>query len=96
VGDLGAAAAIVGAYVAALFAIASWAEQPRGRQLASTPLVYALSLGVYATTWTYYGSVGSRCAQRALFLTVYLGPTLCAIGWWWLLASSSGSRRSTA
>ena len=83
-GDLGAAAAIVGAYVAALFAIASWAER-RGRRLASTPLVYALSLGVYATAWSYYGSVGFAARNGLLFLTVYLGPTLCAIGWWWVL-----------
>ena len=83
-GDLGAAAAIVGAYVAALFAIASWAER-RGRRLASTPVVYALSLGVYATAWSYYGSVGFAARNGLLFLTVYLGPTLCAIGWWWVL-----------
>ncbi|WP_242342771.1 ATP-binding protein [Anaeromyxobacter terrae] len=83
-GDLGAAAAIVGAYVGVLFAIAAWAER-RGRRVASTPLVYALSLGVYATAWTYYGSVGLAARNGVLFLTVYLGPTLCAIGWWWTL-----------
>ena len=65
------------------FGIAAWAERPRGRRLASTPLVYALSLGVYATAWSYYGSVGFAARSGLLFLTVYLGPTLCAIGWWW-------------
>lgn len=82
-GELGVPAAIVGAYLAALFGIAAWAERPSGRRLAATPLVYALSMGVYATTWTYYGSVGFAAKNGVLFLTVYLGPTLCAIAWWW-------------
>ncbi|ABS25705.1 ATP-binding protein [Anaeromyxobacter sp. Fw109-5] len=82
-GDLGVPAAIVGAYLAALFGVAAWAERPAGRRLAATPLVYALSMGVYATTWTFYGSVGFAAENGVLFLTVYLGPTLCAIAWWW-------------
>ena len=38
--------------------------------------VYVLSLGVYATSWTYYGSVGFAQEQGYLFLTVYLGVTI--------------------
>ena len=42
----------------------------------SHPLVYTLSLGVYATSWTYYGSVGFANSSGYLFLTIYLGVTL--------------------
>ncbi len=42
---------------------------------ASHPAVYVLSLGVYATSWSYYGSVGFAAEQGYLFLTIYLGVT---------------------
>jgi len=41
----------------------------------SNPFVYVLSLGVYATSWSYYGSVGFAEREGYLFLTVYLGVT---------------------
>ncbi len=40
------------------------------------PLTYTLSLGVYATSWSYYGSVGFADSSGYLFLTIYLGVTL--------------------
>ncbi len=47
------------AYVALLFLVAVWAERSRrGSRLAAGPVVYSLSLAVYCTTWTFYGSVG--------------------------------------
>ncbi|MCB1852577.1 MAG: GHKL domain-containing protein [Gammaproteobacteria bacterium] len=42
----------------------------------NNPFVYVLSLGVYATSWSYYGSVGFAGREGYLFLTVYLGVTL--------------------
>ncbi len=45
-------------------------------RLVRHPLVYTLSLGVYATSWTYYGSVGFAASQGYQFLTIYLGVTL--------------------
>jgi len=42
----------------------------------SNPLVYVLSLGVYATSWSYYGSVGFAQRQGFQFLTIYLGVTI--------------------
>ncbi len=44
-------------------------------RLVSNPLVYSLSLGVYATSWTYYGSVGLADTSGYAFLTIYLGVT---------------------
>ncbi|MCB1758684.1 MAG: histidine kinase [Gammaproteobacteria bacterium] len=42
----------------------------------SHPFVYVLSLGVYATSWSYYGSVGFAEREGYMFLTVYLGVTI--------------------
>ncbi|MBK8118574.1 MAG: histidine kinase [Sulfuritalea sp.] len=65
-------------YLGILFAIAWYADRraDAGRSLISNPLVYALSLGVYCTTWTFYGSVGRAAASGIGFLPIYLGPTL--------------------
>jgi len=75
-------------YMALLFVIALFVERQalaRGKNLASHPVVYALSLAVYCTTWTYYGSVGKAATSGPLFLTIYLGPTLAIILWWTVL-----------
>jgi Na+/proline symporter/signal transduction histidine kinase len=74
-------------YVGVLFAIAYWGDQraDRGRSLLKNPWIYALSLGVYCTAWTYYGSVGRAAATGLGFLPVYLGPTLMAILWGFVL-----------
>lgn len=45
----------------------------------SHPLVYTLSLGVYATSWSYYGSVGFADSNGFQFLTIYLGVTLAFV-----------------
>jgi Na+/proline symporter/signal transduction histidine kinase len=42
----------------------------------SNATVYTLSLGVYATSWSYYGSVGFAQREGFLFLTIYLGVTI--------------------
>ena len=43
------------------------------------PLVYTLSLGVYATSWSFYGSVGFAQKEGYNFLTIYLGTTLAFV-----------------
>jgi Na+/proline symporter/signal transduction histidine kinase len=40
------------------------------------PITYTLSLGVYATSWSYYGSVGFAASSGYQFLTIYLGVTI--------------------
>ncbi len=71
------------AYVSALFAVALWVERgsARARRWARSPYTYALALGVYCTSWTFYGSVGSAATEGSAFLTIYLGPTLAVILW---------------
>lgn len=64
-------------YLCLLFLIAYATEHgklPAG--LAGHPLTYVLSLGVYATTWTYYGSVGFAATEGYTFLTIYIGVTI--------------------
>ena len=43
------------------------------------PLIYTLSLGVYATSWSFYGSVGFAQKEGFNFLTIYLGTTLAFV-----------------
>jgi Na+/proline symporter/nitrogen-specific signal transduction histidine kinase len=72
-------------YVGLLFAIAYFADRraAQGRSLISNPTIYALSLAVYCTAWTFYGSVGRAAGNGLGFLPTYLGPTLLfALGLW--------------
>jgi Na+/proline symporter/signal transduction histidine kinase len=74
-------------YIGILFVIALWVERKsvEGRNIGNNPLVYSLSLAIYCTTWTFYGSVGKAATSGMLFLTIYLGPTLGIIVWWVVL-----------
>ena len=71
------------AYLGLLFAIAWWADRraERGRSVIGSSTVYALSLAVYCTAWTFYGSVGRATVLGPGFLAIYLGPTLMALLW---------------
>jgi len=74
-------------YFGILFGVAYYADRQRkrGRSLIDNPSVYSLSLAVYCTSWTFYGSVGRAATTGIDFLTIYLGPTLIAFTWWFLL-----------
>ena len=66
------------AYIGLLFAIASYGDRLRpgaGRGTAR-PMIYSLSLAVYCTSWTFFGSVGLATTQGFDFLTIYLGPII--------------------
>jgi Na+/proline symporter/nitrogen-specific signal transduction histidine kinase len=71
-------------YLLVLFAVAYWADWRgrQGRSVIANPWVYALSLAVYCTAWTYFGSVGRAATGGVWFLPIYLGPTLAMVlGW---------------
>src|SRR5687767_14669944 len=71
-------AALAFAYVGALFAIA-WAGDHAARFRPSRqgrPLIYALSIAVYCTSWTFFGSVGLAATTGYDFLPIYVGPSL--------------------
>mgnify|MGYP000048561680 CR=1 FL=1 len=75
------------AYLLALFAVAAWADRRAavGRSVIGNAWVYALSMGVYCTAWTYFGSVGRAASGGVWFLPIYLGPTLAMVLAWLVL-----------
>ncbi len=75
------------AYVGLLFAIAYYGDKraDSGRSIIANPYIYTLSLAVYCTSWTFYGSVGRAATTGIGFLPIYLGPTLMAALWWYVL-----------
>lgn len=68
-------------YLALLFVVAAWGDRraEQGRSLIGSPTVYALSIAVYCTAWTFYGSVGRAADYGPSFLLIYLGPTLAML-----------------
>ena len=76
--------AVSAAYLLWLFAIAAFADRraAAGRSVIGSPSVYALSLAVYCTAWTYFGSVGRAATGGIWFLPIYLGPMLAMTVAW--------------
>ncbi len=74
-------------YMVLLLIVALWVERKAatGKDVCNNPIIYALSLTVYHTAWTFYGSVGKAASTGLLFATIYLGPTLSALLWWLIL-----------
>ena len=70
--------AIALGYVGALFAVAWAGDRMMGPRAGSggRPLIYALSISVYCTSWTFFGSVGLAATTGYDFIPVYLGPIL--------------------
>ena len=68
-----------GIYLYVLFAVAYKIDARRRRgapDLLPQAWIYALSLAVYCTSWTFYGSVGRSATTGYGFLPVYIGPVL--------------------
>ena len=72
------------AYLLLLFGVAHFADARAraGRSVIGNAWVYALSMGVYCTAWTYFGSVGRAASSGLWFLPIYLGPTLAMLLAW--------------
>ena len=71
------------AYLARLFLIA-WYGDRRARRtpVDRAPVVYALSIGVYCTSWTLFGAVGVAAEGGLDYLAIYVGPILIfGLGW---------------
>lgn len=69
---------LVVGYMAILFAVAWYQERPatRARGKGLGPSVYALSLAIYCTSWTYYGAVGTAARNGWEYLPIYIGPII--------------------
>jgi Na+/proline symporter/signal transduction histidine kinase len=65
-------------YIGFLFLVASYGDRMRERlRGASLRLfIYPLSLAIYCTSWTFFGSVGLASRTGYDFLTIYIGPML--------------------
>ncbi|WP_088347514.1 MULTISPECIES: PAS domain-containing hybrid sensor histidine kinase/response regulator [Rhodomicrobium] len=63
-------------YVGFLFAVAYFGDKyaKSRKSTHGRPTIYALSLAVYCTSWTFFGSVGLATTTGLDFLAVYLGP----------------------
>ncbi len=74
-------------YLLLLFAVAFYADRRKdlGKSIVSNPYIYAMSLAVYCSSWTFYGSVGEAANTGFNFLTIYIGPTLTVFSWWFIL-----------
>src|SRR6059058_203951 len=74
--DWGVIAAAFG-YIGFLFLVASYGDRlsPTQRGRASA-LIYPLSLAIYCTSWTFFGSVGFATRTSVDFLAIYIGPIL--------------------
>jgi Na+/proline symporter/signal transduction histidine kinase/ActR/RegA family two-component response regulator len=66
------------AYIGFLFLVASYGDRRhelfRGNR--ARLLIYPLSLAIYCTSWTFFGSVGVAARTGFDFLTIYIGPVL--------------------
>ena len=74
----GVAILIALVYLCGLFAVAHYGDTSGRRfmQSRARPLIYALTLAVYCTSWTFFGSVGLASSRGLDFLPIYIGPIL--------------------
>ena len=64
-------------YIGLLFVIASYGDSIRSRGGAhARMIIYPLSLAIYCTSWTFFGSVGLASRTGYDFLTIYVGPII--------------------
>ncbi|MFQ2360590.1 NahK/ErcS family hybrid sensor histidine kinase/response regulator [Aeromonas dhakensis] len=73
-------------YLGLLFLIAYVADKNKRRRLQGQPLLYSLSLAVYCTSWTFFGTVGQASESPWSPVPIYLGPMLVFLFGWRLLA----------
>jgi len=76
--------AVIALYLLALLGLAIYGDR-KSEALARDParkIIYALGLGVYCTSWTFFGSVGVASSNGLDFLPIYIGPMLVfGFGW---------------
>src|SRR5262245_60182657 len=76
------------AYLGLLFVVAHFGERGAARWSRSRagPIIYALSLSIYCTSWTFYGAVGRAATVGLDFALIYVGPALVILFGWPALA----------
>lgn len=73
-------------YLALLFGVAYKIDLSKKwrKRIGGSGTVYALTLAVYCSAWTFFGSVGAASTYSLEFLTIYLGP-LVATPFLWIV-----------
>lgn len=72
---------VLSVYLGLLFFVAHWAEKKANSRWANNPYIYSLSLAVYCSAWTYYGSIGVAATSGLSYLPVYIGPVIIIPAW---------------
>ncbi len=73
-------------YLGLLFFIAFLAEKKKSNFWVNNPYIYSLSLAVYCSAWTYYGSIGVAANQGLEYLTIYIGPVIIIPAWIYIIS----------
>ncbi|GAK86686.1 sensor histidine kinase [Vibrio ponticus] len=69
-------------YLGLLFWIAWYGDKQRGWLAKWRPWIYSLSIAVYCTSWTFYGTVGQASSNPWSFLPIYIAPIIVfTLGW---------------
>ncbi len=74
------------AYLGLLFLIAWYGDRQQGWLARYRPWIYSLSIAVYCTSWTFYGTVGQATNNPWAFLPIYLAPIFVFVFAWRFLA----------
>ncbi|MEZ5829768.1 MAG: NahK/ErcS family hybrid sensor histidine kinase/response regulator [Dongiaceae bacterium] len=76
------------AYLGLLFLVAHFGDRHAARwsQSRAGAIIYALSLAIYCTSWTFYGAVGRAATVGLDFALIYVGPALVVLFGWPVLA----------
>jgi Na+/proline symporter/signal transduction histidine kinase len=70
------------AYLGLLFFIAWYGDKKIKWMAKYRPWIYSLSIAVYCTSWTFYGTVGQASQNTWSFLPIYLAPIIVfTLGW---------------
>lgn len=74
---------VLALYIALLFICAFYGEKHASRlSTRGRMLLFSLTLGVYCSSWTFYGATGAAVREGIIFLPIYLGPLLfVAVGY---------------
>lgn len=73
-------------FLGLLFFIAWYGDHRQGWLEAWRPWIYSLSIAVYCTSWTFFGSIEQASNQLWSFLPIYIGPILVFTFGWRFLA----------
>lgn len=67
-------------YIGLLFAIAFYGDRLSLTQRSRAGiLIYPLSLAIYCTSWTFFGSIGLATRTSIEFLAIYIGPIIMLV-----------------